>query len=155
MGDVRMIDIGDKAPTRRRAVAQALVRTTDEVLGRVEAGTIAKGDVAATSRVAGIMAAKATPQILPLCHPLLLSHVAVDVVVDRALGAIRVEAACETTHGTGVEMEALTAAAAAALCVHDMCKAVDPALVIDGLCLLEKTGGKSGRWTRPQAEGGA
>jgi cyclic pyranopterin phosphate synthase len=150
MGDVRMIDVGGKPVTHRRAEARAVVRTTDEVLERLLAGTVPKGDVLATARVAGIMAAKSTPQILPLCHPLLLSHVAVDLDVDRDGGCVRVRAAAETTHQTGVEMEALCAAAAAALCVHDMCKALDPALVIDDLCLVAKQGGKSGDWRRPE-----
>ena len=150
-GDVRMVDVGSKPVTRRRAVARARVVTTDEVLARIEAGTLEKGDVLATARVAGIMAAKNTPQILPLCHPLLLSHVAVDLAVDRASGCVRVEAACETTHTTGVEMEALCAVAAAALCVHDMTKMLDPAQTIDGIALVEKDGGKSGLWRRPEA----
>jgi len=149
MSEIRMIDVGDKAVTRRRATAVATVRASDEVLGRIEAGTLPKGDVIATARVAGIMAAKSTPQILPLCHPLLLSHVRVDLEVDRRAGEISVRATCETTHQTGVEMEALCAAAAAAMCVHDMCKGIDPALVIDGLCVLEKSGGKTGDWRRP------
>lgn len=149
MPDIRMIDVGDKTATRRRATARATVRTTDEVLGHIEAGTLPKGDVLATARVAGIMAAKSTPQILPLCHPLLLSHVRVELEPDRAAGVIEVRATCETTHLTGVEMEALCAAAAAAMCVHDMCKGLDPALVIDGLCVVEKSGGKTGDWHRP------
>jgi cyclic pyranopterin phosphate synthase len=148
MADVRMIDVGAKDVTRRRAVARARVRTTDEVLGRLEAGTVPKGDVLGTARVAGIMAAKNTPDILPLCHPLLLTHVRVDLAVDRAGGCVRVETACETDHRTGVEMEALCAAAAAALCVHDMCKGLDPAIVVDDLCVVEKSGGKTGDWQR-------
>ncbi len=149
MADVRMIDVGDKAVTRRRAEARAVVRTTDEVLRRLGEGTVPKGDVLATARVAGIMAAKATPQILPLCHPLLLTHVSVDLEIDRAAGCVTIATAAETTHQTGVEMEALCAAAAAALCVHDMCKALDPAMTIDGICLVAKSGGKSGEWRRP------
>lgn len=149
MSEIRMIDVGDKAVTRRRAIAVATVRASDEVLERIESGTLPKGDVIATARVAGIMAAKSTPQILPLCHPLLLSHVRVDLEVDRSAGTIAVRTACETTHQTGVEMEALCAAAAAAMCVHDMCKGIDPGLVIDGLCVLEKSGGKTGDWRRP------
>jgi cyclic pyranopterin phosphate synthase len=144
-----MIDVGGKAATDRRAEARALVRTTDEVLARIADGTVPKGDVLATARVAGIMAAKRTPELLPLCHPLLLSHVAVDLVVDRGAGHVEVIATAATTHQTGVEMEALCAAAAAALCVHDMCKGLDPTIVIDGLCLHRKTGGKSGDWRRP------
>lgn len=142
-----MVDVGDKPVTRRRAVAEVTVRASREVIDRIRAGTVAKGDVLATARVAGIMAAKGTPQILPLCHPLLLSHVAVDLEVRD--DDLRIEAAAETTAQTGVEMEALCAAAAAALCVHDMCKALDPEIVIDGLRLLEKSGGKSGHWVRP------
>jgi cyclic pyranopterin phosphate synthase len=149
MADVRMIDVGDKPTTRRRAEARAVVRVADEVLARLEAGTMPKGDVLATARVAGIMAAKSTPQILPLCHPLLLTHVAVDLESARATGCVRVATAAETTHQTGVEMEALCAAAAAALCVHDMCKSLDPAMTIDDVCLVRKSGGKSGDWERP------
>jgi cyclic pyranopterin phosphate synthase len=152
MADVRMIDVGPKDVTRRRAVARARVRTTDEVLARLQAGTVPKGDVLGTARVAGIMAAKNTPDILPLCHPLLLTHVRVDLVVDRDAGCVRVETACETEHRTGVEMEALCAAAAAALCVHDMCKGLDPAIVVDDLCVVSKSGGKTGDWQRPEEE---
>ena len=144
-----MIDVGDKPTTRRRAVARARVQIADEVLARLEDGTMPKGDVLATARVAGIMAAKSTPQILPLCHPLLLTHVSVDLEIDRTAGYVRVTTAAETTHQTGVEMEALCAAAAAALCVHDMCKSLDPAMVIDDICLVSKSGGKSGDWERP------
>lgn len=149
MADVRMVDIGDKPVTRRRAVARGRVVASAEVLDRIEQGTVPKGDVLATARIAGIMAAKGTPQILPLCHPLLLTHVRVDLAVDRAAGCVHVEAACETTHHTGVEMEALCAVMAAGLCVHDMCKMLDPAIVVDGVCLHEKSGGKSGDWRRP------
>jgi cyclic pyranopterin phosphate synthase len=149
MADVRMIDVGDKPTTRRRAEARATVRLSADVLERLAAGTMPKGDVIATARVAGIMAAKSTPQILPLCHPLLLTHVSVDLEIDREAGCVRVATAAETTHQTGVEMEALCAAAAAALCVHDMCKSLDPAMTIDDLCLVRKSGGKSGDWERP------
>ena len=144
-----MIDVSEKAVTRRRAEARARVHTTAEVLERLAAGTMPKGDVLATARVAGIMAAKNTPQILPLCHPLLLTHVAVDLEIDPAGGCVHVRTVAETTHQTGVEMEALCAAAAAALCVHDMCKSLDPAMTIDGICLVRKSGGKSGDWERP------
>jgi cyclic pyranopterin phosphate synthase len=149
MADVRMIDVGGKPVTHRRAEARAVVRTSAEVLERLAAGTVPKGDVLATARVAGIMAAKSTPQILPLCHPLLLTHVAVDLELDPAAGGVRIATAAETTHHTGVEMEALCAAAAAALCVHDMCKSLDPAMTIDDVCLVRKSGGKSGDWERP------
>jgi len=149
MTDVRMIDVGSKVVSRRRAVARACVHASPAVLEAIATGRIAKGDVFATARVAGIMAAKATPQLLPLCHPLLLSHVTVDLTVDGDEGCVRIETACETTAQTGVEMEALCAAAAAALCVHDMCKAIDPAMTVDDLCLVTKSGGKSGDWRRP------
>jgi cyclic pyranopterin monophosphate synthase len=149
MADVRMIDVGDKPTTRRRAEARATVRLSADVLERLAEGTMPKGDVLATARVAGIMAAKSTPQILPLCHPLLLTHVSVDLEIDHDGGCVRVATAAETTHQTGVEMEALCAAAAAALCVHDMCKSLDPAMTIDDLCLVRKSGGKSGDWERP------
>ncbi len=144
-----MIDIGAKPATHRRAVARARIDVSAEVRERLRAGTMPKGDVFATARVAGIMAAKSTPAILPLCHPLLLSHVDVDLDIDDAAGCVRVEAACETTHGTGVEMEALCAATVAALCVHDMCKGLDPTMVIGDVCLVEKRGGRSGHWRRP------
>jgi cyclic pyranopterin phosphate synthase len=148
VSEVRMIDVSAKPVTRRRAEGRACVHTTDAVLERLEAGTMPKGDVLATARVAGIMAAKNTPQILPLCHPLLLTHVSVDLEIDLAGRCVRVRTVAETTHQTGVEMEALCAAAAAALCVHDMCKGIDPEIVIDDICLVAKTGGKSGDWRR-------
>ncbi len=145
-----MIDIGAKPATLRRAVARSRIDVSAEVRARLRAGTMPKGDVFATARVAGIMAAKSTPAILPLCHPLLLSHVEVDLTIDDDAGCVRVETACETTHGTGVEMEALCAATVAALCVHDMCKGLDPAMVIGDVCLVEKLGGRSGHWRRPE-----
>ena len=148
VSDVRMIDVSEKPVTRRRAEARACVHTTGIVVERLEAGTMPKGDVLATARVAGIMAAKNTPQILPLCHPLLLTHVSVDLEIDVPGCCVRVRTVAETTHQTGVEMEALCAAAAAALCVHDMCKGIDPEIVIDDICLVAKTGGKSGDWRR-------
>jgi cyclic pyranopterin monophosphate synthase len=149
MSDVRMIDVGAKPHTHRQATARCVVATTREVAGAIIAGTIAKGDVLATARVAGIMAAKQTPQILPLCHPLLISHASVDARVDAAHGEVHLEARVETTGQTGVEMEALCAVSAAALCIHDMCKMLDPAMVINDVCLVEKHGGKSGDWYRP------
>ena len=133
-----MIDVGDKPITRRRALARAEVHMNDVALAKIEDGTVAKGDVLATARVAGIAAAKRTPDLLPLCHPLLLDHV-------------RVEAECAVEGRTGVEMEALVSASAAALCVHDMLKSTDPTISIDGIALWEKDGGKSGSWRRPEA----
>jgi len=143
-----MMDVGDKPVTRRRAVARAQVLLPAHVRDRLTAGTVPKGDVLAVARVAGIMAAKHTPDIVPLCHPLPLSLVEVDpVVVEHG---VSVTAAAETTAQTGVEMEALTAAAAAALTVYDMTKGLDPAITITGLELVEKSGGKSGHWMREQ-----
>ncbi len=151
MADVRMIDVGGKDVTRRRALARCEVRMDDAALAKIEDGQVAKGDVLATARVAGIAAAKRTPDLLPLCHPLMLDHVRVDLAVDRAAGCVRVEAECALDGKTGVEMEALTAVAAAALCVHDMLKSTDPEIVIDGIRLEEKDGGKSGAWRRTGA----
>jgi len=151
MTDVRMIDVGGKEPTRRRALARAEVHMSDEALAKIEDGTVAKGDVLATARVAGIAASKKTPDLLPLCHPLLLDYVRVDLAVDRLAGCVRVEAECAVVGRTGVEMEALVSVSAAALCVHDMLKSTDPTIRIDGIALWEKDGGKSGAWRRPGA----
>lgn len=144
-----MIDIGDKPVTRRRAVAHVRVLLPGHVRERLAAGTVPKGDVLAVARVAGIMAAKRTPDIVPLCHPLPLSLVEVNPVLDA--DGVTITAAAETTAQTGVEMEALTAAAAAALTVYDMTKGLDPAITVTGLELIEKSGGKSGHWTREPA----
>jgi cyclic pyranopterin phosphate synthase len=151
MTDVRMIDVGDKPITRRRALARAEVHMTDAALAKIEDGEVAKGDVLATARVAGIAAAKRTPDLLPLCHPMLLDHVRVDLTVDRVAGCVRVEAECAVEGRTGVEMEALVSATAAALCVHDMLKSTDPTISINAIELWEKDGGKSGSWRRPEA----
>ena len=145
MTDVRMIDVGAKATTRRRALARCEVHMSDEALAKIEAGTVAKGDVFA------IAAAKKTPDLLPLCHPLMLDYVRVDLAVDRAAGCVRIEAECALDGRTGVEMEALVSVSAAALCVHDMLKSTDPEIRIDGIALWEKDGGKSGAWRRSGA----
>ena len=141
-----MIDVGDKPVTKRRAVARAFVRVPAHVQERIAAGTLPKGDVLAVARVAGIMAAKRTPEIVPLCHPLPLTRVDVDPVLCD--GGIEITAAAETTAQTGVEMEALTAALVAALTVYDMTKGLDPTITIERAELLEKEGGKSGHWRR-------
>jgi cyclic pyranopterin phosphate synthase len=117
-------------------------------LAAIRAGTLAKGDVLAVARVAGIMAAKRTAELIPLCHPLRLTGIDVRFVLDRARSAVRVETAVRTVDKTGVEMEALTAAAGAGLAIYDMAKAIDRAMVLTDLCLVEKAGGRSGRWTR-------
>ena len=150
MGEIRMIDVGGKPATRRRAVARGRVALPAHVRERIAAGTLPKGDVLAVARVAGIMAAKRTPDIVPLCHPLPLTLVEVDPGARRAEG-VTVTAAAETTAQTGVEMEALTAAAAAALTVYDMTKGLDPNSSIEQVVLIEKSGGKSGDWHREGA----
>jgi cyclic pyranopterin phosphate synthase len=134
-GAVRMVDVGAKPPARRRAVARAFVRMHPETVARLH--ELPKGDALATAQVAGIMAAKRTAELIPLCHPLPLTHLDVRLEVEAA--GVAVEAAAETTAQTGVEMEALTAAAVAALTVYDMTKAVDKELVVEDVRLLEKT----------------
>jgi cyclic pyranopterin monophosphate synthase len=150
-GPVRMADVSGKAPTAREAVAEGWVLLSREAWEGIRDGRMAKGDVPAVAKVAGILAAKDTPRILPLCHPLPLSSVAVEVTLPRQ-GVLRVEATVRTVAPTGVEMEALCAAAAAALCVYDMAKPVDRAIRIEGIRLLRKTGGKSGDYVAPAAE---
>jgi len=141
-----MIDVGDKPVTRRRAVAQARVTMPEAVATRIAEGTLPKGDVLSVARVAGIMAAKRTPDIVPLCHPLPLTRV--DVVPELGADGVTITASAETTAQTGVEMEALTAVLAAALTVYDMTKGLDPSITIEHAHLLEKEGGKSGHWRR-------
>jgi cyclic pyranopterin phosphate synthase len=145
---VRMVDVGDKPRTHRRARARAVVRLAPHVLKRLEDGTLPKGDALAVCRVAAIMAAKRTPDIVPLCHPIALTSVEADVSLDHAGGRVVVDVTCETTDRTGVEMEALTGASAAALCLYDMTKGLDAAGAVEWLGLMEKSGGKSGSWSR-------
>jgi cyclic pyranopterin monophosphate synthase len=148
MGEIRMMDVGEKPVTRRRAVARAYVVMPEDVRERIAAGTLPKGDVLAAARIAGIMAAKHTPDIVPLCHPLPLTMV--EVTPELEDGGVAIVAAAETTAQTGVEMEALTAAVAAALTVYDMTKGLDPAISIRAAELVEKSGGKSGHWRRAE-----
>lgn len=145
-GEARIVDIGDKAATRRRAVAEARLTATPETIAAILGGALKKGDAIAVARVAGIMAAKKTSDLIPLCHPIALSTVTVDIDEDK--GALLITAAAETTGQTGVEMEALTAASVAALTLYDMAKAMDRGMRIDGISLVEKTGGKSGDYRR-------
>ena len=145
-GRVRMVDTGAKQPTARRARASARVVMSAETVGAVRAHRTPKGDPLETARLAGIMAAKRTAELIPLCHPLGLTHVEVRAAVEDWGVALEAEAA--TTAQTGVEMEALTAAAVAALTVYDMCKALDKSIRITDVQLEEKTGGKSGPWAR-------
>jgi cyclic pyranopterin monophosphate synthase len=148
MGEIRMIDVGDKPTTRRRAVARGRVALPGHVRERIAAGTLPKGDVLAAARLAGIMAAKRTPELIPLCHPLRLTGIDVRFTLDRARSAVHVETAVRTVDKTGVEMEALTAAAGAGLAIYDMVKAIDRGMRLTDLCLLEKSGGRSGHWVR-------
>ena len=143
-GSARMVEVGGKETTRREATAEAYVRMTPETLRAVLAGEIKKGDVLGTARVAGIMAAKRTHELIPLCHPLPVTGV--DVSLEPVELGIRIEATVRCNGQTGVEMEALTAASVAALTVYDMAKAVERTMLIEGVCLLAKSGGRSGDW---------
>lgn len=147
-GHARMVDVSGKAVTVREAVAGGCVRMRPDTLARIQAGGIPKGDVLAVARVAGIMAAKRTGDLIPLCHPLPLSAVTIEFRPDAATGRLGIEARCRTEARTGVEMEALTAVSVAALTVYDMCKAVEKGMVVETVELLEKHGGKSGSWVR-------
>ena len=147
-GRARMVDVGDKPVTERRAVAQAVVRVSPETASTVKEGDAPKGDVLGVARIAGIQAAKRTSELIPLCHPLPLSFVGVDAAIDAASGEITLTAEARTTGQTGVEMEALTAAAVAALTVYDMVKGIDRGAEISSVALLEKSGGRSGAWRR-------
>lgn len=146
-GQARMVDVGDKSVTRRRAVARAVVRMQNTTTDAINSGTLPKGDVLAVARIAGIQAAKRTSDLIPLCHPLMLSSVAVTLEVGD--GRVEIEAVVETTGQTGVEMEALTACSVAALTLYDMCKSADKSMVIDDVTLWEKSGGRSGDYQRP------
>ena len=147
-GRVRMVDVTDKKPTVRTAVAGGRILMQPETLSMIEDQKIKKGNVLETARIAGIMAAKRTADLIPMCHPLQLTHVQVDFEADNANHCIGIEASVRTIDQTGVEMEALTAVAAAALTIYDMCKSYDRAMTISDICLLEKTGGKSGTFVR-------
>ena len=143
-GRARMVDISAKADTAREAVASGTVRMRPETLALIQAGGVEKGDVIAVARLAGVMAAKRTHELIPLCHPLLLTDIDVEITPDDAENALQITATVRTTGKTGVEMEALMAVAVAALTVYDMCKAVDRGMRIEGVRLRRKRGGKSG-----------
>lgn len=147
-GHAAMVDVGDKAVTVRVAVAAGEVRMAPATLAVLRAGTAPKGDVLAAARIAGIMAAKRTPELIPLCHTLLLTHVGIDFVLDEGESRVQIEATVRCKGQTGVEMEALTAVSVAALTLYDMVKAIDKEMVIGAICLLEKQGGQSGDWQR-------
>jgi cyclic pyranopterin phosphate synthase len=147
-GRVRMVDVTAKAPTERMARAQAVVAMAQKTFALITDQKVKKGNVLETARIAGIMAAKKTSELIPMCHPLNLTHVQVDFYPDSDAHLIRIEATARIVDQTGVEMEALTAAAVAALTIYDMCKAYDRGMAVSDICLLEKRGGKSGTWTR-------
>jgi cyclic pyranopterin phosphate synthase len=147
-GRVRMVDVTAKAPTERMARAQAVVAMAAKTFDLIADRKVKKGNVLETARIAGIMAAKKTSELIPMCHPLNLTHVQVDFHPDSDAHAIRIETTARIVDQTGVEMEALTAAAVAALTIYDMCKAYDREMVVSDICLLEKRGGKSGTWLR-------
>jgi cyclic pyranopterin phosphate synthase len=147
-GRARMVDVGDKEITSRRAKARGVVSMKEETLKLLTTGKLKKGDAIETARIAGIMAAKKTSDLIPLCHPLMLSHVEVDIQAGVGTGIIEITAEVRCEGRTGVEMEALTAVAAAGLTVYDMVKAVDKSLCISEIELLEKSGGRSGEYRR-------
>jgi cyclic pyranopterin phosphate synthase len=149
-GEANMVDVGAKAETERMAIAEGTVTMRAETLRMILAGNAKKGDVVGTARIAGIMAAKRTHELIPLCHPLLLTKISVDIEPDETLPGLRVTATARVTGKTGVEMEALTAASVACLTIYDMAKAIDRGMVLGGIRLVEKRGGKSGDY---RAEG--
>ena len=151
-GTARMVDVGDKPATDRRAIARAVVRMSPETAAKVAAGDAPKGDVLGTARIAGVLAAKRTGELIPLCHPLGLDHVDVDATVDPAAGTVTLTAEARVTARTGVEMEAMTAASVAALTVYDMVKGLERGVEIASVALLEKSGGRSGTWRRDDAD---
>jgi cyclic pyranopterin phosphate synthase len=147
-GEAHMVDVGGKAATAREAVAQGTIRMQAATLKLIVAGGHKKGDVLAVARVAGIMAAKKTAELIPLCHPIALTRVEVELLPDEKENTVRCRATAATTGPTGVEMEALTAVQIALLTLYDMCKAVDRGMTITDVGLVSKTGGKSGEWRR-------
>ncbi len=143
-GRVRMVDVADKGVTKRVAVARGCVTMTGDTLARIMDATVKKGNVLEAARIAGVMAAKKTADLIPMCHPLNLTHVSVDFFPDPENNAVEIEASASLSGQTGVEMEALTAVSVAALTIYDMCKSYDKAMVISDIHLKSKTGGKSG-----------
>lgn len=148
-GEAQMVDVSAKPPTVRQAIATGYIRMSQETLAIIEAGNAPKGDVVGTAKLAGIMAAKQTANLIPLCHPLPLQKINVRLAADATLPGYRIEAEVKTKSETGVEMEALTAVSVAALTLYDMAKALEKSMEIGGICLASKTGGKSGDYTRP------
>ncbi|MCP4318051.1 MAG: cyclic pyranopterin monophosphate synthase MoaC [Hyphomicrobiales bacterium] len=147
-GEAHMVDVGGKTETERVAIAEGYVKMAPETLAAIRAGDASKGDVIGTARLAGIMAAKKTSELIPLCHPLMLTKVSVDITEQPDLPGLRIEALAKLSGKTGVEMEALTAVSVACLTIYDMAKAIDKAMEITGVKLISKSGGKSGDWQR-------
>ena len=152
-GRARMVDISEKDETRREAVARGVITMRPETLRMIQQGAVPKGDVLAAARIAGVMAAKRVPDLIPLCHPLLLSSAEVEFTPIEKSGRLDIESRIRITGRTGAEMEALTAVAMAALTIYDMCKAVDKEMVIGSIRLVAKKGGKSGTYRRPGENG--
>ncbi|MFP3874191.1 MAG: cyclic pyranopterin monophosphate synthase MoaC [Thiohalophilus sp.] len=150
-GKAHMVDVGEKSVTLREAVAGGEIHMQPDTLQLIIEGGHQKGDVLGIARIAGIMAAKRTADLVPLCHPLMLTHVEVELTPDPAHNCVRCRSIVETRGQTGVEMEALTATQVALLTIYDMCKAVDRGMLMQNICLLEKKGGKSGHWQRETA----
>ena len=148
-GHARMVDVGPKAETERVARAEGSISMSEDALAAIEQNTLSKGDAIATARIAGIMAAKKTAELIPLCHNIPLTDVGVDIEVDHSIPGIRVQSWAASHGRTGVEMEALTAATVALLTIYDMAKSIDRAMEISGVRLNAKSGGKSGDWRRP------
>ena len=151
-GHVRMVDVSEKKPTLRTAIASATISMNADTFERIQSHTVKKGNVLETARIAGIMAAKQTASLIPMCHPLNITHIRIDFTPDKILNSYRILSAVRVFAQTGVEMEALTAASVAALTVYDMCKSYDREMVISDICLLEKSGGKSGTYRKNRAE---
>ena len=150
-GEARMVEVGDKPATVRTAVASAVVRVSAETATRLAAGTVPKGDVMAVARIAGITAAKRTWELIPLCHPIALTGVEVELALDRRRKAVDVTATARALDRTGVEMEAMVAASVASLALYDMLKSIDRGITVTDIALDEKTGGRSGTWRRKPA----
>jgi cyclic pyranopterin monophosphate synthase len=151
-GQATMVDVGDKNVTTREACAEAIVVMQPATLALITKGDISKGDVFAVARIAGIQAAKKCSELIPLCHPLMLTGIDVDFSTDLSASEVTIVAKCRLSGKTGVEMEALTAASIAALTIYDMCKAVDKGMTVRSIGLVEKSGGKSGTWSREQQQ---
>ena len=147
-GEAHMVDVGDKAVTQRIATARSKIRMQPETLAAIESSELKKGDALATARIAAIQAAKKTSDLIPLCHPLPITKVSVDITIDHDLPGVVIDVTCKVRGQTGIEMEALTGVQISLLTIYDMCKAVDRGMVISEVRLLQKSGGKSGHWQR-------